>query len=529
MTDLLITMNSSGAFSLPGNVGRIEEYCAKRLKIKLNTEFLSSAIKYYTLSFEPFSLGRKIITENIYVDSETSDGIYFSDGYIYCPIYDYIAVSPNVMVQLDGYETDGEGNVTTIIKSGIFTLEFSPSLTGEGVMLQTTRPDVKFKESVENAVNEAMKTRVLDGANLKNFSVTDKKINVETIDTWHLKNLCVTYNKIALKTINADCLDEACVTTEKLADKCVTSEKISANAVNAEKICDKNVTTEKLADASVTNAKLANHSVTDSKIRPLTITAGRIANGTITPAKLDRTYLTQHQSLLGYATQNWVKSQNYINKHQSLDGYATEDWVKKQNYLKEHQSLEGYATEDWIKKQGYITDVSDKASKEDLPEKLSDLENDIAVTFTSQILTESQKDTVLQNIGAVKNEEGKVLSQNDFTDEDKEKLDAALTQHQDISMKVDKESLAEVSFSGSYNDLEDLPDLDEIRNIFNDQLKERYETAYEHSLVEHAPANAQENVIESIEVNGEETEIKGKKALITVMKYEVCEPIFVEV
>ena len=131
MTDLLITMNSSGAFSLANECGRIEEYCAKRLKIKLNTDFLSSAIKYYTLSFEPFSLARKIITENIYVDADTTEGIYFSNGYIYCPIYDYIAVSPSVMVQIDGYETDEAGNVTTIIKSGIFTLEFAPSLTGD--------------------------------------------------------------------------------------------------------------------------------------------------------------------------------------------------------------------------------------------------------------------------------------------------------------------------------------------------------------------------------------------------------------
>ena len=67
MTDLLITMNTSGAFTLPSGAGRIEEYCAKRLKIKLNTDFLSSAIKYYTLSFEPYSLSRKIITENMVI------------------------------------------------------------------------------------------------------------------------------------------------------------------------------------------------------------------------------------------------------------------------------------------------------------------------------------------------------------------------------------------------------------------------------------------------------------------------------
>ena len=66
-------------------------------------------------------------------------------------------------------------------------------------------------------------------------------------------------------------------------------------------------------------------------------------------------YLTQHQSLAGYATESWVRSQGYLTQHQSLAGYATESWVQQQGYLTQHQSLTGYATESWVQQQGYLT------------------------------------------------------------------------------------------------------------------------------------------------------------------------------
>jgi len=56
-------------------------------------------------------------------------------------------------------------------------------------------------------------------------------------------------------------------------------------------------------------------------------------------------YLTQHQSLAGYATESWVQSQGYLTQHQSLSGYATESWVQQQ----------GYATAAWVGEQGYLT------------------------------------------------------------------------------------------------------------------------------------------------------------------------------
>ena len=123
------------------------------------------------------------------------------------------------------------------------------------------------------------------------------------------------------------------------------------------------------------------------------------ADNVYTKSEIDnKGYLTEHQSLAGYATEtyvdnaignieiiadltgyateNWVKEQNYLTEHQSLDnyytksevdsaisnvevdltGYATEQWVNDKGYLTEHQSLAGYATEQWVNDQNYLTE-----------------------------------------------------------------------------------------------------------------------------------------------------------------------------
>ena len=58
-------------------------------------------------------------------------------------------------------------------------------------------------------------------------------------------------------------------------------------------------------------------------------------------------------------TKSEIDSKNYLTEHQSLAGYATENWVKDQNYLTEHQSLAGYATENWVYSKGYLSTETD--------------------------------------------------------------------------------------------------------------------------------------------------------------------------
>lgn len=80
--------------------------------------------------------------------------------------------------------------------------------------------------------------------------------------------------------------------------------------------------------------------------------AAAAAAGVIVPTKTsdldnDSGFLTEHQSLAGYATQAWVTAQGFI---KSLAGYATQAWVNAQGFLREHQDISG--------KQDVISDLS---------------------------------------------------------------------------------------------------------------------------------------------------------------------------
>ena len=72
----------------------------------------------------------------------------------------------------------------------------------------------------------------------------------------------------------------------------------------------------------------------------------------------DVPYLTEHQSLSGYATEQWVLDKHYITGV-DLSDYATKEeipvvptsntaFTNDAGYLTEHQSLSGYATEQWV-------------------------------------------------------------------------------------------------------------------------------------------------------------------------------------
>lgn len=88
----------------------------------------------------------------------------------------------------------------------------------------------------------------------------------------------------------------------------------------------------------------------------------------------DAGYLTQHQSLAGYATETWVGEQGYAESADLATVATTGDYDDLTNkptiptvptdvsafnndagYLTQHQSLAGYATETWVGQQGYLT------------------------------------------------------------------------------------------------------------------------------------------------------------------------------
>jgi len=109
----------------------------------------------------------------------------------------------------------------------------------------------------------------------------------------------------------------------------------------------------------------------------------------------DSGFLTSHQSLDGYATEDWVKAQGYKTSDavSSVNGKTgavtidvptkTSELTNDSGFLTSHQSLAGYATEEWVQAQGYktsdaVSSVNGKTGEVtiDVPTKTSQLTND---------------------------------------------------------------------------------------------------------------------------------------------------------
>lgn len=121
-------------------------------------------------------------------------------------------------------------------------------------------------------------------------------------------------------------------------------------------------------------------------------------------------------ALSGYATEQWVEEQGYLTEHQSLSGYATlaevdekDDAVKAliptvptnvsafvndANYLTEHQSLSGYATEQWVNEQGFLTehqDISNLATKAEVEAEVARATAEETKKVDKEIVTNGNK------------------------------------------------------------------------------------------------------------------------------------------
>ncbi|MBQ7579892.1 MAG: hypothetical protein IJU39_01135 [Clostridia bacterium] len=155
--------------------GYIEEMKARQLVISVNSFFRSSVISYFTISFEPYGLGKKIVTDNIYKTSY-SDEIYYSNGTIFCPIYDYVAVAPKVSIQIDGYETDSESNISAIYKSGIMDLNFSESLVGDKVVPDLTNARLNLMDIIGDAIDDELAVFAAGTDNIEDGAITSSKI-----------------------------------------------------------------------------------------------------------------------------------------------------------------------------------------------------------------------------------------------------------------------------------------------------------------------------------------------------------------
>lgn len=96
-------------------------------------------------------------------------------------------------------------------------------------------------------------------------------------------------------------------------------------------------------------------------------------------------YLTEHQSLDGYATEKWVEDKKYLTEHQSLGNYYNKSEVDTRISNAKSEIIGGagadYDTlkeiETWVKEHqelynALISTISGKADKSELPTALSD-------------------------------------------------------------------------------------------------------------------------------------------------------------
>jgi len=161
----------------------------------------------------------------------------------------------------------------------------------------------------------------------------------------------------------------------------------------------------------------------------------------------DSGYITQHQSLDGYATENWVQEQGYSTfdgDYNSLTNKPTiptvptnvSAFTNDAGYLTQHQSLDGYATEEWVSEQGFSTF---SGSYEDLTDKPT------IPTVNDALLTIKQGGVTKGTFSANSNQNIEI---------DLEAGGSGSTDWNDIQ---NKPSFATVATSGDYEDLTNKP------------------------------------------------------------------------
>ena len=221
----------------------------------------------------------------------------------------------------------------------------------------------------------------------------------------------------------------------------------------------------------------------------------------------DQHYLTEHQSLSGYATEEWVEDKHYITGV-DLSDYALKSeiptvptnvsaFVNDVPYLTEHQSLSGYATEEFVSgytydkqtidekvAQGGTFDPSqyyDKTSTNALLDEKLDVSAFTAYSGTvaselSEKASQSTVDTLNENIqtvsaqvqtivsGEVTSAEVQTMIEESISGKTNESDFTAHTANTDIHVTTAQTASwdAKSNFSGSYNDLTDKPTIPTI-------------------------------------------------------------------
>lgn len=97
----------------------------------------------------------------------------------------------------------------------------------------------------------------MDGAYIKNGTITNAKIGNAAIDNAKIADASITTAKIQDAAINSAKIQDAAITTAKIQDAAVGTAAIANAAISSAKIADAAITSAKIQDASITTAKIA--------------------------------------------------------------------------------------------------------------------------------------------------------------------------------------------------------------------------------------------------------------------------------
>ena len=128
MRDILATILPDSLVTVEGSAGFVEEHNAARLIVELNDELGAQDISYHCFCFDICGLGRKIVSNNIY-GLESDSPATRSGNTLVCPLPEALTATGELTVQIEAHKAvDGEAE--RIVKSGMFTVRFEPSITG---------------------------------------------------------------------------------------------------------------------------------------------------------------------------------------------------------------------------------------------------------------------------------------------------------------------------------------------------------------------------------------------------------------
>ena len=187
------------------------------------------------------------------------------------------------------------------------------------------------------------------------------------------------------------------------------------------------------------------------------------------------------EDLEPYATKEWVNDQGFISESGLLENYATKQWVTDKNYVTS-ASLTAYATKEWVNNKNYVTSstLTNYATKQWVDDKNYITSADLSNYATKEELNIKANTADLANVafsGSYNDLTDKPISPEIPTNISYFVNDVGyLTEHQDISGKQDVidsshklsaslvSGLSSVATSGSYNDLSNRPTIPTVNN-----------------------------------------------------------------